>query len=91
MARLDSFLRLVSEQQVSDLHFHAGNVPLVRYQGELVPLPFRVLTEREAARFVYEVLTLAQRHELDERKELDFVYELAGVGRSEERRVGKEC
>ena len=38
MARLDSFLRLVAEQQASDLHFHAGGVPLIRHDGELMAL-----------------------------------------------------
>jgi Tfp pilus assembly pilus retraction ATPase PilT len=41
LARLDSFLRLVVEQNASDLHFHAGVVPLIRHDGELVPLNFR--------------------------------------------------
>jgi twitching motility protein PilT len=81
VARLDSFLRLVSEQQVSDLHFHAGSVPIVRYNGELLPLPFRVLSELEARRFLFEVLTPSQQHELQETHELDFTYELADVGR----------
>ena len=47
MARFDSFLRLVAEQGASDLHFHAGNVPIIRHEGDLLPLPFRVLSELE--------------------------------------------
>ena len=47
MARLDSFLKLVAEQQASDLHFHAGGVPMIRHDGELLPLPFRSLSELE--------------------------------------------
>ena len=81
MARLDSFLRLVAEQQVSDLHFHAGTVPIVRHEGELIPLPFRTLSELEARRFLFEILNAEQQEELENTKELDFVYELPGVGR----------
>src|SRR5882672_5496875 len=81
MARIDSFLRLVAEQGVSDLHFHAGNVPIVRHEGELLPLPFRSLTEGEARRFLVEILTPAQRDEFEARNELDFVYVIDGVGR----------
>jgi twitching motility protein PilT len=81
VARLDSFLRLVAEQQVSDLHFHAGSVPIVRYHGDLLPLPFRVLSEMESRRFLFEILTPEQRRELETTHELDFTYELAGVGR----------
>ncbi len=81
MARLDSFLRLVAEQGVSDLHFHSGNVPIVRHEGELMPLPFRMLTEGETRRFLFEILTDKQRDEFEKTHELDFVYVLDGVGR----------
>ena len=47
MARIDSFLRMVVDQGASDLHFHAGTKPVIRYIGDLVPLPFRKLTEDE--------------------------------------------
>ena len=81
MARLDTFLRLISEQGASDLHFHAGNVPIIRYDGDLLALPFRQLSELEASRFLLEILTEEQAAELAREQELDLVYELAGVGR----------
>ena len=81
MARIDSFLRLVAEQGVSDLHFHAGNVPIIRHEGELLPLPFRLLTEIEAQRFLLEMMTPEQREEFERNQEVDFVYELPGVAR----------
>ena len=81
MARLDSFLRLVAEQGVSDLHFHAGNVPIIRYEGDLLPLPFRSLSALEARRFLLEILTPDQREAFERDQELDFIYELAGVAR----------
>lgn len=81
MARLDSFLRLVVEQQVSDLHFHSGGVPIIRYQGDLMPLPFRPLTEMETRRFIAEILSEEQREMLKRDQDLDFVYELPEVGR----------
>src|SRR5229473_3316945 len=55
MARIDSFLRLVAEQQASDLHFHSGNPPIIRHDGELMPLPFRTLTRDEVRRFIYVI------------------------------------
>lgn len=81
MARLDSFLRLVAEQQASDLHFHAGNPPLIRHDGELEPLPFRVLSETEARRFLFEILTPDQRKTFEETNELDTIYVIDGVAR----------
>jgi twitching motility protein PilT len=81
MARLDSFLKLVAEQQASDLHFHAGGVPMIRHDGDLMALPFRVLTELEARRFIYEILTPDQRETLEREQQVDFVYALPAVGR----------
>jgi len=81
MARLDSFLRLVVEQHASDLHFHSGAVPTIRFDGSLLPLPFRVLSETETRRFVYELLDGPQRTQLEADKQLDFLYVVEGVGR----------
>jgi twitching motility protein PilT len=81
MARLDSFLRLVAEQQASDLHFHAGGVPMIRHDGDLMALPFRVLTELETRRFIIEILTPDQRDALEREQQVDFIYALPEVGR----------
>ena len=81
MARLDSFLRLVVEQHASDLHFHAGVTPLIRHDGELVPLNFRALTESDTQRFLLEILTPEQRARFEREQEIDFIYELPEVGR----------
>jgi twitching motility protein PilT len=81
MPRIDSFLRLVVEQRASDLHFTAGSAPLIRHDGELVPLPFRVLTEGEARRFLGEILAPEERERLEADHEIDLLYSLPGVGR----------
>jgi twitching motility protein PilT len=81
MARLDSFLRLVSEQQASDLHFHAGGVPMIRHDGDLMALPFRSLTDLEARRFLMEILTPDQKSTLEREQQVDFLYALPEVGR----------
>jgi len=81
MARIDSFLRLVAEQQASDLHFHAGNPPLIRHDGDLIPLPFRTLTRDEVRRFVLEILSPEQKEQFDRTNELDLIYVIDGVGR----------
>ncbi|MBN2371843.1 MAG: PilT/PilU family type 4a pilus ATPase [Vicinamibacteria bacterium] len=81
MARLDSFLRLVVEQRASDLHFTAGSAPIIRLDGELIPLPFRRLSDLEARRFIFEILTPEQRHTLETAKDLDFIYEIEGMAR----------
>jgi twitching motility protein PilT len=81
MARIDTFLRIVAEQQASDLHFHSGNVPVIRHDGDLIDLPFRKLSEQEAQRFLYEILSDEQKRRLEEERQIDLLYVLPGVGR----------
>ena len=81
MARLDSFLELVTQQQASDLHFCAGAIPTIRHDGDLIQLPFRVLSESETKRFLLEILTDDQKKRYGNNEDLDFVYHLEGVGR----------
>ncbi len=81
MARIDSFLRLVVQQQASDLHFNAGNVPIIRHDRELIPLPFRSISDDEARRFLMEILTPEQRSTFEKEEDLDFAYVLEGHGR----------
>src|SRR5262245_20516601 len=74
MARLDSFLRMVVDQHGSDLHFHAGSSPIIRYMGDLVSLPYRELSFEETQRFLYEIMTEEQIKVLQAEQELDFAY-----------------
>jgi twitching motility protein PilT len=81
MARLDSFLRLVADQGASDLHFHAGGVPMIRHDGDLLPLPFRSLSEFETRRFLMEIMTPDRQDQLQNEQQVDFIYVLPEVGR----------
>ncbi len=81
MARLDSFLRIVSDQRASDLHLHAGNVPVIRHDGELIDLPFRVLSALETERFLHEILSVEQRAQLESERQLDLMYVIPELGR----------
>ena len=81
MARIHSFLRLVAEQQASDLHLHAGNPPVIRFQGDMLRLPCRARSETETQRLLLEILTDEQRDELKAESELCFLYPLEDAGR----------
>src|SRR5260221_4272325 len=81
MPRIDSFLRLVAQQGASDLPFHAGNVPIIRHEGELMGLPFRQLSEVETSRFLLEMMTPEQRAEFEANQEIDLVYVIEDLAR----------
>jgi len=81
LAALDAFLEFVVDQRASDLHFTSGAPPTVRFNGELFPVPFRDLSEPEARRFLFEIMSPEQRSTLEKTQELDFAYELPGFAR----------
>jgi twitching motility protein PilT len=81
MARIDAFLKVVVDQVASDLHLGTGTVPAIRRDGDLVPLPFRELTEEDMRRFVFEVLDPDQLDRFEDEQTLDFLHELPGVAR----------
>jgi twitching motility protein PilT len=81
MARIDAFLRLVAEQKASDLHFHSGAPPIIRFDGDLLPLPFRTLSDLETRRFLDEILTTEQKEILQTQGQVDVIYALPQVGR----------
>jgi twitching motility protein PilT len=47
----------------------------------LVPLPFRVMSDAEARRFVLETMTSEQRALFEREQEIDYMYVIDGVGR----------
>ncbi|HPQ41434.1 MAG TPA: PilT/PilU family type 4a pilus ATPase [bacterium] len=81
MARIDSFLHLVLEQQASDLYIIAGAPPMIRYNGDLVAIRYRTLTDSESQRFLYEIISEAQKKFFEENQDMDFSYEIPGAGR----------
>lgn len=81
MPRIDSFLRLVHEQRASDLHFVAGSPPIIRYNGELMRIKFRTLTNYEARKFLYEIMSEEQIKTFESTNDIDFAYHLDNVAR----------
>jgi twitching motility protein PilT len=81
MSRIDAFLQLGREQGCSDIHLTVGLPPLVRMDGELVPLKYRELDQHETVSLVQEILSPEMKVELDERGAVDFSYHAEGVGR----------
>ena len=74
MARIDSFLKLGLAQGCSDIHLAVGVPPMLRMNGDLLPIKFRELTDTELEAYLYEILTNKQQERLNEGHDLDFSY-----------------
>lgn len=66
---------------VSDLHLKANEPPLVRHLGQLSPLGNQPIKAEELNDIVKELLSERQKELLQKNDDLDFSYEMEGVGR----------
>ncbi len=81
MALLDKVFKAAVDMQASDVHVAPGEPFLVRRMGKLVRLKSQVLTDEHTIKVLSELLTPAQRETLSREQQLDFAYELKGLGR----------
>ncbi|MEM7200875.1 MAG: type IV pilus twitching motility protein PilT [Planctomycetota bacterium] len=81
MAKLDSFFRLMQKHGASDLHLSAGTVPALRIQGRLERVKYHRLSHDEVMDWLAEIAPAAKLKAFQETGDVDFAYELDGVGR----------
>ncbi len=81
MARIDAFLKLGLAQNCSDLHLAVGVPPMLRMNGDLMPIKFRNLGDTELEAYITEILTRTQQEHFHEGHDLDFSYISAEGGR----------
>jgi twitching motility protein PilT len=79
MARIDAFLKLGLAQGCSDIHLAVGVPPMLRMNGDLLPIKFRELSDTELESYILEILTVKQKDVLQQGHDLDFSY-VAGEG-----------
>ncbi|MCD4653336.1 PilT/PilU family type 4a pilus ATPase [bacterium] len=81
MARIDAFLRLMIEQKASDLHFIAGGEPVLRVDGDLLPVQYRIVTTAECLNLVNEILPQRLKDEFEKYLDVDFAYQIEDKAR----------
>ena len=69
------------EKGASDLHITCGTPPQLRIDGRLVPLRSAPLTSEDTKSLCYSFLTEAQKHEFEEKNELDASFGVKGLSR----------
>lgn len=81
MARIDAFLKLGLAQGCSDIHLAVGIPPMLRMNGDLMPIKFRELSDTELESYILEILTAKQKDVLHQGSDLDFSYVAEEGGR----------
>jgi twitching motility protein PilT len=80
-ATLHQLLKTLVERGGSDLHLTTNSPPMIRVDGDLVPLDFPPLTVPETKQLVYSILTDVQKHRFEENLELDLSFGVKGLAR----------
>jgi twitching motility protein PilT len=79
--KLNRLLRLGIEKGASDIHFQVGNLPLYRFNGNLVELRYKVLTPEDTEAIARMLLEGDPRGDEMSFNECDLAFELPGEGR----------
>lgn len=78
---VDDLLRIVVEKGASDLHLCVGVPPIIRVDGQLLPLNYTKLEPIQSQRIMYDILSDEQIQRFEENLELDLSYALGKVAR----------
>jgi len=78
---IDDLLREVVERGASDLHICVGVPPILRIDGQLIPLNYEKFTPMHTQRMMYDILSDEQIQRFEDQWELDFSYSLQQVAR----------
>jgi len=79
---MDDLLNMSIDHRASDLHITSGVPPIIRVDGELMPLmDFESITPPEAQRAVYDIMTADQVQRFETNLEIDFSYAMGARAR----------
>ncbi|MEO1937363.1 MAG: type IV pilus twitching motility protein PilT [Sulfurimonas sp.] len=78
---IKKLLKSVLAFESSDLHLVVGSEPQIRIDKELRPLNLPVLDAQEVEEMAYSLIEDKQKKVFEEENELDFSFELQGIGR----------
>jgi len=78
---IKKLLKSVLAFKSSDLHLVVGSEPQIRIDKELRPLNLPILNATEVEEMAYALIEDKQKKEFEENNELDFSFQLEGIGR----------
>lgn len=78
---LHQLLRAMIEKGASDMHLTTGAPPLLRIDGQIIPLKLDALSAVDTKQLCYSVLTEEQKIEFEKRKELDLSFGVKNLSR----------
>ncbi len=78
---VDVILKTALELGASDIHLITGHVPTARIHTVITPLDYPVITPEGSTRMLKQIAGEAQLKQFEKIKDVDFSYEIPGLGR----------
>ena len=79
---INDLLKIATERRASDLHIKVGSHPVVRVDGELIPLAeLKRLMQEDTIAMAFSMMSSRQKEKFKNNYEIDFAYSVPGLGR----------
>jgi twitching motility protein PilT len=79
---INDLLKIAVDRKSSDLHLKVGSHPVIRVDGDLMPLPeLKRLMQEDTIAMAFSIMNARQKQRFKEELELDIAYQVPGLGR----------
>src|SRR2546427_6469152 len=79
---INDLLKIASERKASDLHLKVGSPPVLRINGELIPLvETKRLMQEDTIAMAFSIMSNRQKQKFKDNLEIDIAYSVPGLGR----------
>ncbi len=79
---INDLLKIAVERKASDLHLKVGSHPVIRVDGDLIPLgELKRLMQEDTIAMAFSMMNARQKQRFKEELELDIAYSVPGLGR----------
>jgi twitching motility protein PilT len=79
---INDLLKIAVERKASDLHLKVGSHPVIRVDGDLLPLPeLKRLMQEDTIAMAFSIMNARQKQRFKEEYEIDIAYSVPGLGR----------
>jgi twitching motility protein PilT len=79
---INDLLKIASERKASDLHLKVGSHPVLRINGELIPLvETKRLMQEDTIAMAFSIMSNRQKQKFKDNLEIDIAYSVPGLGR----------
>ncbi len=79
---INDILKVAAERKSSDIHLKVGSHPVIRIDGELVPLvEMKRLMQEDTIAMAFSIMSSRQKEKFKNNFEIDIAYSVPGLGR----------